>query len=80
MSLMTGFFALGGLLLGLTLIVVWAGSLERWMERQEVAAEELEAHMQPVRLKLVQGADNPASISLPPDPAEVEPVAAPSAA
>jgi hypothetical protein len=80
MSLMIGFFALGGLLAGLTLIVVWAGSLERWMERQEVAADDLELHTQPVALKLIEAADNPAAISLPPEPTEAEPVAAPSAA
>ena len=42
MGLIAGFSALVGLLMGLTLIVVWAGSLERWVERQEIEVGPLE--------------------------------------
>ena len=71
MGLMAGFFALGGLLLGLTLIVVWAGSLERWMERQEVATERIEANMRPAQPRLAEAVSNPADIRLEQEPAEM---------
>jgi hypothetical protein len=80
MGLIAGFFALGGLLLGLTLIVFWAGSLERWIERQEVTTDRLEASMAPAA-PVVETAINPAAIVLEPEsPATGEPIAAPRAA
>jgi hypothetical protein len=71
MGLMAGFLALGGFVTALALIVVWAGSLERWMDHQETMSDDLEATMKPAGPRVA--AVNPASISLEPGQDDVKP-------
>jgi hypothetical protein len=72
MGLLAGFVALGGFLIVLTLTVVWAASLERWMERQELVADELEVAMRPAEPRLAEAVVNPANIRLDLPPARPE--------
>ena len=72
MGVLAGFLALGGFLIALTLTLVWAASLERWMEGQELAADELEASMRPAEPRLAEAVVNPANIQLDPPSARPE--------
>jgi hypothetical protein len=72
--LLAGFVALAGLLGGLSLLVLWAGSLERWVDGQDVDNDSVDSLMSRQAPDAVESETNQE------DPGEAKPFAYPPAA